>query len=484
MQHFDMHSTLFQIFPSSNTYASLVAGAATVLVKASVNHSKTIEELSNALDSISDAISLCTDGSKLIRSQAMQNAIAKLYIAVFLFFGDAIIWYKSSSTKKILNSLHKDFSEKFRKSVETIKEQAAAVRHAADLGSQAEVRVMRLDVEELREELHDARLGLSVEMRALAEYMVWQHGETLKQHEITQELLRKVTAEAFSLSLRSISTLEVESSRDMTLALPAPPEEPPTPATISAEAISLLLQSLITLQLELSVGVLHTDPIRFQTLFDIQLAQAVNGWLSTTSQQLLYLEFLLKEQAAGTDHMIGAQTMRVLAEARLPAVTFSQSLHPKEAKTGGNDSDADMIVAMLSIARDIIQQLPKDDQQSSPVWCTLGQQTDSQGVDLITAGQILDAAFQAAPTDLHIVLVGYPTFWLSSESGIKLFLEIVRKALTRDDSNMRVIIITQRKLHRLIEQLRPTEVRLITSSAGTKALKAPVMVRRAKTEKP
>lgn len=35
MQKFDMHSTLFQIFPSSNTYTSLVAGAATVLVKVS-----------------------------------------------------------------------------------------------------------------------------------------------------------------------------------------------------------------------------------------------------------------------------------------------------------------------------------------------------------------------------------------------------------------------------------------------------------------
>ncbi|KIX01641.1 uncharacterized protein Z518_09367 [Rhinocladiella mackenziei CBS 650.93] len=482
MQKFDMHSTLFQIFPSSNTYTSLVAGAATVLVKASVNHSKTIEELSNALDSISDDIGLCNLDSKLIRSQAVQNAIAKLYIAVFLFFGDAIIWYKSSSTAKVMHSLHKDFSERFRKAVNTIRDQAAAVRHAAELGSQAEVRVVRLDVEQLRGELHDARIGLSGELRTLAEYMHWQHGENLKQHEITHEMLRAVRADAGSLSVQNSITSQLESGgKDLPLALPAAPDTSPS---MSVEAICELLQQLVSWHLEHSVRGFRTNSVPAQTLFDPQLAQAINKWLCAASQPLLYLEFLPKDQAARIDHAVGRQTARVLMEAKIPAVMFAQGPHHREPDSGDKDSDTDIILAMLSIAKDIMRQLPKDDQQSAPVWSALRKRESPDDVDFATAGHILDAALQAAPANLHIVLLGYPTFWHTNESRIKAFLGIARKVMRGDNSGIRMVIITQRKLHNVLKHLRPEETESVTAFSGNRPVKAPIMVRWARAERP
>lgn len=446
-----------------------------------MNHSKTIEELSNALDSISDAIGLCTLDSKLICSQAVQNAIAKLYIAVFLFFGDAIIWYKSSSTTKVLHSLHKDFSERFRKAVNTIRDQAAAVRHAAELGSQAEVRVVRLDVEQLREELHDTRIGLSGELRALAEYMLWQHGENLKQHEITQEMLRAVRADAVSLSVQNSITSQLEGSKDTTLDLPAAPDNS---SSMSMEAICELLQQLVSWHLEHSVCEFRTNSVPSQTLFDPQLAQAINKWLCTASQQLLYLEFLSKDQTARIDHAVGGQTTRVLVEAKLPAVMFAQVLHHREPDSGDKDSDTDIILAMLSIARDVMRQLPKDDQQSAPIWSALRKQVPPHDVDFTTASHILDAALQAAPANLHIVLLGYPTFWLTNESRIKAFLDIARKVMRGDNSGIRMIVITQRKLHNLLKHLRPEETESVTASSGNRALKAPIVVRWARAERP
>jgi hypothetical protein len=446
-----------------------------------VNHSKTIEELSSALDSISDAIGLCTLESKLIRSPAVQNAVAKLYIAVFLFFGDAIIWYQSSSTKKVLHSLHKDFSERFRKAVNSIRDQAAAVRHAAELGSQAEVRVVRLNVEQLRGDLNDARIGLSGELRALAEYMLWQHGENLKQHEITQEMLKAVRADAVNLPVQNSITLQLESSKDITLTQSAAPDKS---SSMSMEAICELLQQLVSWHLEHSVYGFRTNSVPSQTLFDPQLAQAINKWLGTASQRLLYLEFLSKDQTAGIDHAIGGQTTRALVQAKLPAVMFAQTLHHREPGSGDKDSDTNIILAMLSIAKDVMQQLPKDDQQSAPIWSALRKQGLPHGVDFTTASHILDAALQVAPANLHIVFLGYPTFWLTSEPRIKAFLDIARKVMRGDDSGIRMMIITQRKLHNLLKYLSPEETESVMTSSGNRARKAPIVVRWARAQRP
>jgi len=511
MQKFDMHSTLFQIFPSAGTYTSLVAGAATVLVKvsvyenflfgpflcpvildwliltlnlppqASVNHSKTIEELSNALDSISDAIGLCTVDSKLIRSQYMQVAIAKLYIAVFLFFGDAILWYKSSSASKVLHSLHRDFSERFRKSVDTIKDQAAAVRNAAELGSQAEVRVVRLDVEQLRGELNDARIGLSGELRALAEYMLWQHGENLKQHEITQGLLSTFRADAMYYPIPRSITPQPAGAEMSNLMLAAAPEIPAS-TSMSPEEADKVLQQLVSSHLENHSCAVRMESTPSQALFDQRLAQAINKWLCTPAQQLLYLEFLSSDQNSRADHAVAEQTAKVLKGAKLPTVMFGQGLRRKEQDDANKDGDSDVIFAMLTLASDIIQNLPREDQLATPIWSTLRDRDSCHGVDFTTAAEILEAAFQAAPANLHIILLGFPTFWLMDESKIKVILDLVRGAKRNDDTGIRMIIISRCKLHNMLKHLRREETVSVTASSSNRSLKAPIILRRPKSD--
>lgn len=412
----------------------------------------------------------------------MQIAIAKLYIAVFLFFGDAILWYKSSSTSKVLHSLHRDFSERFRKSVDIIKDQAAAVRNAAELGSQAEVRVVRLDVEQLRGELHDARIGLSGELRALAEYMLWQHGENLKQHEITQGLLSTFRADAVCFPmLRSITPQPLGGDTN-NLILPAAPESL-APPPMSVDAVHELLQQLASWHLEHHVCGVRMDSTPSQALFDQRLAQLINKWLCTPLQQLLYLEFLSSDQNSRVDHAVAAQTTKVLMEAKFPAVIFGQVLRRREPDHGGNDSDSDLILAMLSLATDIIQKLSKEDQLMNPIWSTLSDRGSSRDVDFTTATQILEAAFHAAPANLHIVLLGYPTFWSTDESKIRMILDLAREAKRSDDTGIRMLIISRRKLHNVLKNLRPEETASVMASSINRSLKAPIVIRRARLEK-
>lgn len=454
--------------------------------QASTNHSKTIEELSNALDSVSDAIGLCTIESKLIRSQHVQTAIAKLYIAVFLFFGDVILWYKSSSTSKVLHSLHRDFSERFRKSIDTIKVQAEAVRNAAEMGSQAEVRVVRLDVEHLREELNDARIGLSGELRALAEYLVWQHGENVKQHELTQALLSAFRADTLGFPMLRSITPEPRGEVTNTPALPAPAQtsELPVLPPLDFHAVHELLQKLVSWQMEHGCCGVRLHPKPSQALFDQSLAQVVNKWLCTPAQQVLYLEFLSSDQTSRVDHALAGQITRVLTEAKVPVVVFGQLLRRKERDQADKEGDADLVLAMLSLAMEVMQQLPKDDRAASPVWSALQDPGSSCQVDFTTATAILEAAFHAAPNNLHVVLLGYPTLWSADESKIKRLLDLVREAKRSDETGVRMIIISPRKLHNTLKVLRAEETVSLRASSVNRWLQAPIVIRRAKPDKP
>lgn len=413
----------------------------------------------------------------------MQVAIAKLYIAVFLFFGDAILWYKSSSASKVLHSLHRDFSERFRKSVDTIKDQAAAVRNAAELGSQAEVRVVRLDVEQLRGELNDARIGLSGDLRKLAEYMLWQHGENLKQHEITQGLLSTFRADAMYYPMSRSITPQPASTELSNLMLPAAPEIT-VPTSMSVDDVDRLLQQNVSWHLEHHSCAMRMDSTPSQALFDQRLAQAINKWLCTPAQQLLYLEFLSSDQNSRVDHAVAESTAKVLKGAKLPTVMFGQGLRRKESGDGHRDSDSDVIFAMLTLASDIIQKVPREDQLSTPIWMTLRDRGLSREVDFATATEILEAAFQAAPANLHIIFLGYPTFWFTDESKIKMILDLVRGARRDDGTGIRMIIISRCKLHNMLKNLRREETVSVTASSNNRSLKAPIIIRRPRSEIP
>lgn len=422
----------------------------------------------------------------------MQTAIAKLYIAVFLFFGDAILWYKSSSTSKVLHSLHRDFSERFRKSIDTIKVQAEAVRHAAELGSQAEVRVVRLDVEQLRGELNDARIGLSGELRALAEYMLWQHGESIKQHgesvkqhELTQALLSAFRADIMGFpTLRSITPEpRIEDTSNLALlAAPQPPEASLSPP-LTFGAVHELLQQLVSWHQDHHACGVRIHPQPSQTLFDQSLAYAVNRWLCTPGQKLLYLEFLSTDQNSRVDHSLAGQIARVLTEAKQPVVGFGQGLRPKAPAQGDKGSDADVILAMLSLAMDIINQLPEGDHPSTPFWSRLQDDGFPREVTFTEATQFLESAVGAAPDNLHIILLGYPTLWSADESKIKAVLDLVREAKRSDGTGARMIIISPRKLHDALKVLQTEEIVSIRAPSINRSLKAPIVLRRARSGK-
>lgn len=465
MSKFDMHSGLFSIVPSGNLYASLLTGAATILVKASTNHSKTIEELSAALDSISDSIALCKIDRLLIRSQPVQAAVAKLYIAVFLFFGDAITWYKSSSSSKVLNSLHNNFSDRFQKAINVVHRQAAQVRDATNLGSQAELRVVRLDLEDLRAELQDMRIGYSGDLRRLAEGLWRQHGENMKQHELTQRLLREWTylRKYESASHEQQITPKIES---------APPRIP-------LATVRTLLAEIVQAQAEVGPCGPYPRALPHETLFDSRLTQRINPWLSNESSSIAYIEYQTSRQNDPTCLCAGAQIVRRCKEHGLAAVVHVQALKQLEPTTLVKDDHFSVIYMMVEMAANILQLLPDDEELLAADWHLLLSHSIQAPVQLPQASELLRSALRTRKSSLLLVVLGSPAFFHATLEAIESFLDVVRTAAKADkQTGVKMMILTQVKLHNVLPLLDPSEIAIVQATSFARGLKSPISIQR------
>ena len=138
--------------------------------KASANYEKIAEGLSKSIVDINEAVDSSATACSLYPTAAIQEGVANLYSHIFLFMRDMISWYTEKSSRRLLSSLKEDFYKRYEDQVENIKSISQAVNRKAQQGSQAELRVTRLEVEDLRQDLRrDLRIGLENIERKIAE---------------------------------------------------------------------------------------------------------------------------------------------------------------------------------------------------------------------------------------------------------------------------------------------------------------------------
>ena len=487
MRKFDAHSNLFQFIPSGNMYASVVTGATAMLVKASVNHSKTIEELSNALDAITEAVSIGDGESTLIKSVAMQNAVAKLYIAIFLFLGDAATWYKSSAATKVVHSLHKNFSERFKQSIATIKEQAANVRYVAQLGSQAEVRVVRLEVEELQTQLQDIRIGMSGEVRKLAEYLHAQHGQNMKQHEKTQELL----AEYKSVGMLPAPAAAERDYQDLirpterNALIEAPPSSPTSHERNLAQfppeegafrpksEAALVVWGEFYRMLNREKAMFQSQKARGPFLIDGNVHQALRKWLATPSS-LMYMEFISTVSGEDVIHEINSQLRISLRAAKSIVVPqFSNTASFIRSNISGQQQQAACLITY--IAYQIDSKYNQLDDGREVYW---NQQTNLKDISFENAVSLLSKTLSGCSVPLlHIIIPAHPFLSYIDSSQCNALLKVLRANMYRHDMALRVIFLTHIKITNLLPHLHPDEMALLRQQTGKQRhTKVPLVV--------
>jgi len=96
---------------------------------------------------------------KLMYVEDMRQAIGILYSHIFHFFKSAMEWYQSRSLKKVLNSFNESFYDKFEEQITKIKSLSDWIQKKGNLKSRAELRDLRLVVDQMAE--HNAKAWAS-----------------------------------------------------------------------------------------------------------------------------------------------------------------------------------------------------------------------------------------------------------------------------------------------------------------------------------
>lgn len=162
----DAHSSMLEVVPKGNEYASLFAGTIISIIRASVNHEHIAEDLASALCAISENVAECEVELELFKTEAMMRAVADLYAHIFLFLSDTLGWYLRKRRKRLVDSFNEKFFDHFETEIDNIKRKSESIRRKAAQNMAAEQRVTRLTVEETG---RDLRLGLQGIMREQAE---------------------------------------------------------------------------------------------------------------------------------------------------------------------------------------------------------------------------------------------------------------------------------------------------------------------------
>ncbi|KAI0437870.1 hypothetical protein F4803DRAFT_536979 [Xylaria telfairii] len=172
----DAHKSMLEIIPEGSEYVSVFAGTLNVIIRASVNHERISEGLSEALCTISEHVAECKTELEMYHTREMMQLIADFYAHIFVFLSDVMQWITEKKRKRLLDSFNEKFFQKFDDKIGMIKQRSERIRNFAAQSSRAEQRLTRVAVEDLAQ---DVRLGLIGQQRHEAE--VAYHAERIER---------------------------------------------------------------------------------------------------------------------------------------------------------------------------------------------------------------------------------------------------------------------------------------------------------------
>lgn len=424
------------------------------------------------MDAIGEAIGRCSIDSRLIRSRLVQDAVAKLYIEVFKFLGEAAVWYNSSSTRKVLNSLHRDFSERFRGMVNAIKEQADQVQQAAQLGSQAEVRVARLQIEELYADFGRAHVSLSNDLAALVTSLRQRDEKSLKQHDATRDMLQQFLPRLthhsspggllFDDSKDNLITLAIEgrASEDSSLA---------TPLQASSVTVGQLRVHVNTILERALKRPLDEIVSPGRTLFRPQLLQPINQWLTAASTPLMYIEYQSSTEAPDTVVAAAQCVTKALRSKGFFCVT--QTFFDTSGCLQGNI----LLHWSLDLINGVLGLLDDCHKMNSPAWKRLISARELSDLSPADLSSILGEACRSTPAGAHVVLaLGRSSLGEFDVAVYQEFWRCLREAV--DTNGLRVLFLTQSRIESFIKILKAEEIKVLLAPARSQAALVPVIV--------
>lgn len=509
------HSTFFACIPSSNTYVSVAAGAIQCLVSASKSHRDTAEQLTRALKEINDEVEACVSECRIIRSENTKYAVAKFYIKVFIFYGDAMKWYKSRSVAKLLNSFNPNFYESFKDKLENIKYLSSLVRRTASTGSMAELRDVRLQIDGMAE---DFRAGLKG-MERMNATMQKLYDEAKQKQVDSERKLRNLTErpvldaqvevlreyfwraagrQGMNLLLDSgrLQDLGIEQREkgpsELALSAAYAREDKMSKARISyaaggqlsesirdnANVMSLVrtLEDLISF-LEIR-GSINEDTSELHSFIDERIIVALDQWARAKTSLLLYVEGPFDVCVPSQSTSAAAKLVSASRQASIPLLShfcnatpdsdgeFEVTKDSKPSITTREIASDPFTGLVLSLAYQLLKILPPLDPISIHLETSSLAELNNKAVAWQEALNLLCGVLKMAPAILLCVIDSLAVFLEDDRVRVRELLCVLRNAMHIPGKVFKVLFTSAVRASTLVRELDVKEMKLIEGSGG------------------
>lgn len=439
----------------------------------------------------------------------MTYAIAKFYAHVFIFYADSVKWYNSRPPRKVLNSLRPDYATEFSAQLSKIKELSKLVQRTARTASAAELRVVRLQGEEMGDDLRTGLLGIE---RHRAEQVCWQQSMDERQKRTEDRLsmlndvvMRKQLSDTLwqeagfqgailllenGRSIRTLPTISgnvspaitISTEQDVDLTEPFILSENGDDSQIPMPGYctwNFLTEKWIDEPHRVSVGAPLPDfeivPLGF---LDSRITLALEGWTTATDSTILYLEGDKTFRFPSQVSLAAAQLLKSAKSLNVPVASYfcssDATISPDTDNKGMSTIDANnvasttqpLIELLVTLALQVISQLPPAD--IIPPEMERFAQIKLFGTDfaLETAFQILEITLAHAPPLLLFIIDSYEMLEVDDAAHTGRFVETLRRA-TKDGQRhrtLKILFTCPNRCSDLISQLDDSQIALVESS--------------------
>lgn len=447
-----------------------------------MNHRQSIADLTNSLKSINDEARACIADTELVQSEATDEAIAKFYTTIFLFYGDAINWFQSSSATKVWRSLDPNFSVRFTQPLAEIKWLSRLVQRATARGSGAETRVTRLAVEDVTEDLRAGLQGLAreaAETRQFREKVLMEQERTTAAVDCLRspEAVKQLAAELWRhIGLSGTALLVDQSAHDekergiegagsssqarlLTIPMDGQGDASGDDDVLTISRFSVMVEPLLD---GIAHGIRLVDvDCSLGLMLDQRIAVALKSWTLKTTSTLLYLEaeFECIEARLPQVTVAAARMVKGADDIKVPTISFFCDVPAFEDAQHHQTSD-EKIPSLLGLIYSLIYQLtkliPPLTDVGSLVPLSQAATLETSLASWSTSLQILSSLLTIAPPFLLCIIDGYYTFESSTtdSTASRELLEVLQKTVHMNQRVFKVLFTNSTRAFSLVKELK------------------------------
>ncbi|KFA70589.1 hypothetical protein S40285_04684 [Stachybotrys chlorohalonatus IBT 40285] len=389
------HATALKMLPTESEYITIIAGAVSMVIKASANYVAVAEAFAMAMVTINDAVSV-VHRSGVYASPLVEQATMRLYSAIFTYLAHFMTWYTDRSRTRFLKSFNEDLQRTFEADLTQVKDASQYLATQIQLHVSADVRTSRLMQEDMSASLKylvklqeaqgkDVRVRDVAQAEIVEEVVSLYYQKTRRDMEQTllwliekfpERLRQDISASSITSLLEQQASREVPGLQQSSAASTQEPEflmlrhltpsSSPIPRTSNPQRGTDI--KFISRHFEDYFNWDHVFPftsISRPFTADSTFVNSLRSFTTAMDSQTLYVH----SRFTGGQNQLQqpvAEYILMMREARIPVISYVCDPSQEIVREGRSPESVDLCALLYSLFRQLIQLLPAELPPGSP----------------------------------------------------------------------------------------------------------------------